>query len=68
MLANLASNMLRACVLQDELRQRVRALHRSQSAWWDLEWDDAREIVNLTLLPFSRPTKPPGNFAWRCKD
>ncbi|KAH6632221.1 hypothetical protein F5144DRAFT_245463 [Chaetomium tenue] len=56
MLANMASNMLRACVLQDELRQRVRALQRSQSAWWDLEWDDARETVNLTVVTF-----PPAN-------
>jgi hypothetical protein len=52
MLANMASKMLRACALQEELRQHVRALDEAQSAWWHLEWDDVRETANLTFVTF----------------
>lgn len=52
MLANMASKMLRACALQKELQEHVRSLDDAQSAWWHLEWDDARETSNLTFVTF----------------
>ncbi|KAK3294414.1 uncharacterized protein B0H64DRAFT_324781 [Chaetomium fimeti] len=52
MLANMATKMLRACALQDELRQHARSLDGNQSAWWHLEWDDARETADLAFVTF----------------
>jgi hypothetical protein len=52
MLASLATKMRRACTLQDELRQHVRALGRGASNWGHIERDEPRESAELTFVTF----------------
>ncbi|KAH6856192.1 hypothetical protein B0I37DRAFT_412142 [Chaetomium sp. MPI-CAGE-AT-0009] len=52
MLANMAAKMLRACELQDELRQHAKSLDGNQSAWWHLQWDDVLETADLAFVTF----------------
>lgn len=59
MVAGVAAAMQRACRLQDDLRERVRALRSNQSALWNLEWDADSDAAVLTfvMLPELEATK-----------
>lgn len=50
MLAAMAARMRRACILQDELRDRLRSLYSHQSAWWHVKWDTDSETASLTFV------------------
>ncbi|KAK4152148.1 hypothetical protein C8A00DRAFT_35172 [Chaetomidium leptoderma] len=58
-LADMATQMKRACMLQDEVRDRVHSLlYSGQGPWWHLEYNAHNETAELTIvvLPALRDT------------